>query len=305
MKHWSEICTLSLVHFMAFPELQKGEGNFLSTIHQLAQRGFYGALELGMINDASERAAVAQAVQEYGFHVGFGAQPIILGQNLNLNDLDPHLRETAVKTLGCYIDMAAELGAESFVILSGKDPGDELRQQAYQACSDAIIALGKYAEQYGMRIVLETFDREVDKKALVGPSDEAAGFADKIKQDYPRFGLLYDMGHMPLLEEQPYPALSLLHDHLAEVHLGNCVKTPGSPVFGDKHPRFGYSGGVNDTQELLIFIKALFESGYLDDNSPNGELPWLGFEVRPHQGETSQQILDNIQTTWTDAWAQL
>ena len=59
---------------MAFPELQKGEGNFLSTIHQLAQRGFYGALELGMINDGSERAAVAQAVQEYGFHVGFGAQ---------------------------------------------------------------------------------------------------------------------------------------------------------------------------------------------------------------------------------------
>ncbi len=38
------------------------------------------------------------------------------------------------------------------------------------------MELGKYARQHDMRIILETFDRSVDKMALVGPSDAAAGF---------------------------------------------------------------------------------------------------------------------------------
>jgi sugar phosphate isomerase/epimerase len=197
------------------------------------------------------------------------------------------------------------LGADRFVLLSGKDPGPALRSRAYQALERSMVELGDFARPFGIQIVLETFDSTVDKMALVGPSVEAAEFALRVRQKYPEFGLLYDMGHMPLLDETPGEALPVLRDVLAEVHLGNCVKTPGFPVSGDKHPRFGYADGVNNTPELVEFLQALFQVGYLGTTKPDQELPWVGFEIRPHGEETTGQILDNIQQTWQDAWETL
>ncbi|MCJ7694256.1 MAG: sugar phosphate isomerase/epimerase, partial [Anaerolineaceae bacterium] len=277
----------------------------VSTIHEIGQRDFFDTVELGTIENPQERKRVSQVVKDYELSVGFGAQPIILGRNLNLNAIEPGIRRFAVQTLKEFIDQASELEATSFVIMSGRDPGDSERLMAYDFLAESISELCDHAAQFSMDIVLETFDRSVDKKALVGPSDEAANLAKTLKPGYPQFGLLYDMGHMPLLDEEPFEALGLLHNYLAEVHLGNCVKTPGLPAFGDKHPRFGFEGGVNDTKELVIFLKALFVTGFLGESLSSAELPWVGFEVRPHQEETSQQILDNIQHTWTKAWEQL
>jgi sugar phosphate isomerase/epimerase len=293
------------VHFMAFPELQSGEGNFFKTIHAVGQRNFFQGLELGVIFDHIEREKVSQAISDYGFSVGFGVQPIILRNGLNLNSLRVDEREYAIEQLKPYINQAAELHVDRFVILSGQDPGDERRPEAYQVLADSIVRLGEYSKQYGIAIVLESFDRAVDKKALVGPSLEAAVLAHEIRKTYPNFGLLYDMGHMPLLDEKPYEALEVLKDYLAEVHVGNCVNDPQSPIYGDLHPCFGYAGGVNGTQELIEFIKALFKTGYLNEAPTSEELPWVGFEIRPHIGQTTEEILENIQSTWTDAWSQL
>lgn len=306
MKHWKEICTLSLVHFMAFPELQTGEGAFIQSIRRISELDFFEALEMGSINSSSLRADVRKAASDYGFKLAFGAQPIILSQGMNLNDTDHGVRLAAVQCLKIAIDQAAELGAESFVILSGKDPGEENRKMAYHHLTDSIERLADYSERQGISTVLEIFDRCVDKKVLVGPAEEAYKLADYVRMEYPEFGLLYDMGHMPLLEEMPQTALPILAPHLREVHLGNCVMNPASPIYGDKHPRFGYPGGVNGTAELVLFLRELFKIGFLDADAKGEEdLPWLGFEIRPQNGETSDQILENIKTTWQDAWSQV
>ena len=305
MNLWKEICTLSLVHFMAYPEMQSGEGDFVSTIHQVADLNFFGALEMGMINSPKERAAVLQAARERNLKLAVGAQPLILGETLNLNAADLQTRLHAINRIKQGIDQASEIGAESYVILSGKDPGDDQRQQAYEFLEESILALAEHARQYAIRIVLEVFDRAVDKKALVGPSIEAAPLARKIRLSYPEFGLLYDMGHMPLLNETPAQALALLQGLLTEVHLGNCVLIPGANAFGDKHPRFGFEGGVNNTPELVAFLEALLATGYLKQDQILKALPWVGFEIRPHGSETTALILENIMETWKNAWEQV
>lgn len=246
-----------------------------------------------------------QAAAERNLKLAFGAQPLILGQNLNLNALDQPTLWFAIDKLRAAIDQAAEMGAESFVVLSGRDPGEELRQAAYQALEESLQTLAEHSHQYSMRLVLEEFDRSVDKKALVGPSVEAAPLAKKLRLSYPEFGLLYDMGHMPLLDETPNQALTCLQGLLAEVHLGNCVLKPGAPAYGDKHPRFGFEGGVNGTPELVAFLEALFSTGYLREDAASQNLPWVGFEIRPHGSETSALILENIMETWNNAWRQL
>ncbi|HTX78465.1 MAG TPA: TIM barrel protein [Longilinea sp.] len=305
MKNWKKICTLSLVHFMAFPEMQTGEGEFVQSIQRLGKLNFFDALEMGSINGPRTRVDVVRAAHDYGFRLGFGAQPLILSQGINLNSLDAAVHNAGIDKLKAALDQAAELHAGSFVVLSGKDPGPDERAQAYEVLSDALQVLGNYAKLLGIRLVLEIFDRSVDKCSLVGPAPEARSLAEKVRRGYSEFGLLYDMGHMPLLDETPEFALPLIKDYLAEVHLGNCVKLPGASAYGDKHPRFDYPGGVNGTAELVHFLRSLFDVGYLNEDANPEELPWVGFEVRPQAGETVKLILENIRKTWENAWQQL
>jgi sugar phosphate isomerase/epimerase len=161
-----------------------------------------------------------------------------------------------------------------------------------------------YGQQKGIALTCETFDRDVDKKALIGPSEYALTFAQAVRQDYPDFGLMYDLSHMPLLYEKPEPALTTLKDVLVHIHVGNCVLDKENPAYGDQHPRFGWPGGINDVPELTEFLRALFKIGYLSEGSE--EKPWVGFEVKPQsEDEDSKELIEKTKAVWQEAWSNL
>src|SRR5712671_1938441 len=137
-KHWDAICTLSLVHFLAFPECGGGDGPILETIARVADDDFFSAIEITRINDPAVRAQAAKLIEPTGLQVGFGAHPMILGNKLNPNSLDPAQRKHALDTLKPYFAQAAELGAKRFVMLSGPDPGDADRPAAMAALIESI-----------------------------------------------------------------------------------------------------------------------------------------------------------------------
>lgn len=155
-RHWDAYCTLSIVHFLAFPERQGGDGPVLETVARIADDSFFSAIEISRMND------------------------------------------------------------------------ETIRKQAAQ-----------------------------------------------------------------LIEQSP----------MVHAHVGNCVKVPGRPSYGDLHPCFGFPGGENDVPQLVEFLRALFKVGYLRANPP--ARPWIGFEVRPQAGEASSAILANIKRTWREAWARV
>jgi len=301
-KHWDHYCALSLVHFLAFPEFGSGEGPILESVARLCDDEFFSVLELSWIKDPAKRTAVAQLIAQSHMQVGFGAQPIILGGKLNLNSLDRAERDVAISALKPNIDQAAEIGAHHFELLSGRDPGAADRSAATAAFADSLNVLCEYARQYQINIVLETFDRDVDKKALIGPAPEAAALTSNVMASSPNFGLLYDMGHMVLLDETPLPAMTLLKEHLVHIHVGNAVKVPNRPSYGDNHPRFGFPGSENDVPQLVEFLRALFAVGYLRESPVR---PWVGFEIKPQPGETSAIVLANLKRAWREAWAQV
>ncbi|GAB4521926.1 MAG: TIM barrel protein [Anaerolineae bacterium] len=300
---WDSYCTLSIVHFMAFPECMGGEGPIVETLTKLAVDDFFGAVEVGWIKDPAVRREVRSIAEQSRLQLGFGAQSALLLGKLSLNDLDPEGRQKAVDQVKACIDEAAELGCKRVAFLAGPDPGDERRDEALDLLADSVLTLCRYARERGIALTLETFDRDIEKKSLVGPSDLAAAFAQRIRAEFPDFGLLYDLSHLPLLNETPLEALSQLKDFLVHIHVGNCVKVPGQPAYGDQHPRFGYPNGENDVPELVAFLRALLEIGYLRPGAE--ERPWVGFEVKPQAGESSELILANTKRAWRQAWAQL
>ena len=301
-EHWNAFCDLSLVHFLAFPECGGGDGPILESVTRVAEDDFFGVLEISRINDSAIRRQARDVIEQTHMQVAFGAQPIILGGKLNLNSLEGAERAKAVQTLMSYVEQAAEIGARRFVLLSGADPGPEKRAAATQALSGSISELCSHARQFQISLALETFDRAVDKKALIGPAGEAAALAAEVKRDFPDFGLVYDQAHMTLLEETPLAGLTAVKEHLVHAHVGNAVKRPGQPSYGDLHPRFGFPGGEHDVPELAEYLRALFEIGYLCADPHIGHRPWVGFEIKPQPGETSEAVLAGLKRAWREAW---
>jgi len=229
---------------------------------------------------------------------------MLLSRKLSLNDLDADGRTAAIERINEGIDQAAEMGCARLAVLAGPDPGDADRPQALDLLVDSIGQLCKHGADQGVGITLETFDRAIDKKSLIGPSDYAAMFAARVRENHPDFGLLYDLSHMPLLDENAAQALGTLKDYLVHMHVGNAVCVEGCDAYGDQHPRFGYPGSANDVPELTEFLTTLFAIGYIEEGAP-GPKPWVGIEVKPWGEETSELVLAQTKRVWRKAWAHL
>jgi sugar phosphate isomerase/epimerase len=121
-----------------------------------------------------------------------------------------------------------------------------------------------------------------------------------MKKDFPDFGIMVDLSHLPIQDESPRKSLGTLKKmHIAHIHIGNAVKQQGHSLYGDLHPRFGTPGGENDVPQLVEFLKALFEIEYLG----KGKRPIVAFEVKPYGEETSGVVIANAKRTLVDAWA--
>jgi sugar phosphate isomerase/epimerase len=301
---WEPLVDLSIVHFMIFPDTMGGSGPVVETVSRIVNDDFFSMIELTHINDPQVRRQVADVIETSHARVAFGAQPIILSQKLDLNSLDEARRREAIKALLPFIDEAKQIGANRFTVLSGPDPGQEKREEARKLLVDSLIQLCSYGRENDVSVTLETFDRTIEKKSLIGPSPEALPVSKAVKGEFSDFGLMYDMGHAPLLDENPADALRMLKDHLVHVHIGNCVKTPGHPAYGDKHPRFGLKGGENDIAQLVEFLRALSDIGYIP-STPQEVSPIIGFELKPVAGETSEAVIANGKRSWRKAWSLL
>lgn len=291
---------MGLVHFMAFPALGGGQGPWEETVRAIALDPFFTALEITHIADEAERARVRDMLKLANLAVGFGAHPAILGGKLDLNSLDESARAAALARLKELLDEAIFMGAESFVVLSGKDPGDQKRPAAVEALVSSLAELCAYsAQRGGPKVVAEVFDRAVDKCCLLGPADLAAEVARRVNAAHPNFGLLVDLSHIPLLNESPEQALVPVKQWLAGAHLGNAVLGQACAGHGDNHPIFGSPGSVNGLAEMKAFLRALIDIGFLVPE----RRPLVSFEIKPLQGQDPLVVIANAKRMMNLAWA--
>jgi len=293
---------IGIIHFMLWPEVMSGGGPVVETVERLAADTDFDAVEVTRIADDETRSRVRQILETARVTVAFGAQPILLGRKLNLNALDAAGRACAIDAIKEAIDQAYALGAVGCAVLSGPDPGLADRQQAADFLVDSLKWLCDYAAEKGdMPIVLETFDRApFGKNCLIGPSTEAAEVARRVRHDFPSFGLMIDLSHLPLLGETPREAVGAVREYLVHAHMGNCVmRDADHEAYGDNHPRFGVPGGENDVPELAAYLRELLSVGFLD----KGRRPILSFEVKPLRGESVEALIAGSKRALAEAWA--
>ncbi len=291
---------VGIIHFMAYPTTIKGEGPIVETITKIAEDDYFNAIEITWIKDPEVRAQAKEVLIASGMAVGYGAQPAVLVTPLNPNSLDEDERKKAVEVLKGQVDEAHFMGAGRMAFLSGKHPGAEQYEAAVDALVKSTRELCEYAAAKDMGITLEAFDTEIDKKALMGSSEAAAAFATAV--DRGNFGIMPDLSHLPLLGETPEQCAAAVKDCVVHLHVGNCaMRDENHPAYGDAHPRFGIEGGENDVDELAAYLKAFMDIGFL-----NGEhRPFMSFEVKPLEGESSEVVIANAKRVLNQAWAMI
>ena len=293
---------VGLVHFMAYPTTIKGEGPILETIKKVALDDYFTAIEITTIKDNAERQKVKQMLETSHMSYTYGAQPRLLTTGLNINDLNEEGRQRALANLKEGIDEAYEIGASAFAFLSGKYE-EATKEESYQALIKSTREICTYVKGKGnMRVSLEVFDFDVDKKSLIGPASLALRYAKEIREEHEHFGLMVDLSHIPLIHETIEESLLPVKDYIIHAHIGNCVvKSADMPGYGDVHPRFGFPGGENDVEQVVDYLRVLLQIGFLNDKKP----PIVSFEIKPFGDEDPDVVIANAKRTLNEAWARV
>lgn len=290
----SNYMKVGLVHFMAFPSTIKGEGPVEETIKKVALDDYFQVIEITTVKDPAVRERVKKILESSHLTVTYGAQPRLLTNGLNINDLREEERQKALNNLKEGIDEAYELGCKGFAFLSGKYE-ESTKEESYQALVSSTNEICAYVKSKGnMRVAMEVFDYDVDKKSLIGPAPLAARFAAEVRAKHPHFGLMVDLSHIPLLHETNEESILPVKEFITHAHIGNCVmKDSSMNAYGDVHPRFGFPNGENDVDEVVAFLRVLLQIGYLNEKDP----PILSFEVKPFGDEDPELVIANAKRT--------
>ncbi len=298
----SNYMKVGLVHFMAFPSTIKGEGPVEETIKKVALDDYFQVIEITTVKDPEVRKRVKSILESSHLTVTYGAQPRLLTNGLNINDLREEERQKALNNLKEGIDEAYELGCKGFAFLSGKYE-ESSKEESYQALVRSTNEICAYVKSKGsMRVTMEVFDYDVDKKSLIGPAPLAARFAAEVRAKHPHFGLMVDLSHIPLLHETNEESILPVKEFITHAHIGNCVmRDPSMNAYGDVHPRFGFPNGENDVDEVVAFLRVLIQIGYLNEKDP----PILSFEVKPFGDEDPELVIANAKRTLNLAWAKV
>ena len=235
--------------------------------------------------------------------VGYAGQSALLVQQLNLNSLDEEARGRAVAQVKSSIDEAAELGSERVAFLTGRDPGDADRPAALDALHKSTRELCGYGQERGIALTCEVFDRDIDKKCLIGPSEYAAAYAREVRRDYPDFGLMYDLSHQPLLFEQSADGADRAEGLPGAHPRGQRGRDARRARLRRPAPALRLARRRQRRARADRVPGGLFAIGYLKEGAAR---PWVGFEVKPQgAGETSELIIAGTKRVWQDAWSRV
>lgn len=270
----------------------------IQSVRDIAMDDFFDAIEIHHFTDDATRDMAKKILAQSHMKVCYGAQPTLLGGNLNPNDLDEDGREKAEAALIAAVDEAQYMGAKGIAFLSGKWDAAH-KDQAFSQLVKTTVNVCQYAAQKDMMVNLEVFDYNMDKAALMGPAPYAAKFAAEVRCHCNNFGLLVDLSHFPTTYETSRFVIQTLRPYITHFHIGNAVVKPGCDAYGDKHPRFGYPNSANDVQQLTEFFRVLKEEGFFREEDPFV----LSFEVSPWGDEDEDLVMANCKRVINRAWA--
>ena len=310
MNGWSHLMDFGIVHPLIYPECRGGEGPILETLPTIVNDADFGAIEIAPIKDPQVRQQAKALLAQSQLQVVYLPILPVLLEKLEPGSADAGRRQAALTRLKALIEEAIDFGCVMAMVQGPLDPGSAQRAATTDRLVLDLQELCDYAAAQSRNRLLfltfENFDRDIEKKRLIGPTAEAVQMARAINR--PNFGLTVDLSHLPLLNETSAHALQTAAPYLIHAHIGNCViDHRDTPLYGDFHPRFGHPLGRNDLPQVVDYLRQLDAVQYWNRARERlGATPILSMELRTIPGEENPEaILANGKRTFMRAWAEV
>jgi sugar phosphate isomerase/epimerase len=275
---------------MAFPDMEKGDDEYLNAIKIIGEDPFFDGIEIPRPPDRIWDK-IEDVLEDQDKVAILGAQTEVIRHGLNPSALEEEERKKAVEGLGNIIEDAGAHGVWLIALCSGPDPGANKRKEATGKLIESLNELCQKAEDCGANLLLETFDRTMDKKLLIGPMDEAIKVISEVRKEHDDLGLMWDLGHGPLLNEKP-DVLRKTGELIEHIHIG-CAKKADNGGLLDHHPGFYSKNSVNTEEDVADLLEELDEIDYFG---------FVGFEVKPQEFQTSKEVISTAKSVLVEAF---
>ena len=295
-----EYAKLGFSHFMLYPTCAVGEQVLSETLVPFLQRQDFEAVDYYLPYDQAARDLLIPPLRACSMHKSYAVLGLMLDK-FSLGSLADNEQAIARMLLADQIEVAAASGAASFAFASGLDVAQPDRPAARAKFAELCVWLCRQLKQHGMIALLEPFDRDVDRKYLLGPTRECVELIESLAPEVDNLKIQLDMAHVALMGESFDKSIRAAADpgYLAHVHLGNCVKGDrADPLFGDRHPPIGYPGGEIDVPELVTILHCLLDVGHLSRQHRGV----LVIETQPAPGMTVEQTIEHQTALLDSAW---
>jgi sugar phosphate isomerase/epimerase len=275
---------------MAFPNMAESDDKYLNAVKIIGEDPFFDGIELPKPSDWLWDK-IEDVLEDQDKVAILGAQTEVMKRGLNTSALEEEEREKAVDGLGKIIEDAGAHGFWLIAICSGPDPGANKRKEATSKLITSLNDLCQKAEDCGVNLLLETFDRTMDKKLLLGPMDEAIKAVSEVRKEHDNLGLMWDLSHGPLLGEKPN-VLRKTGELLEHIHVGCAKKTEDGGML-DHHPGFYSKNSINTEEDVADLLEELENIGYFG---------FVGFEVKPQEFQTSKEVISTAKSVLVEAF---
>ena len=161
---------------------------------------------------------------------------------------DPEVCAKGIEIIRTSLQLAAALGAKTFLVVPGTVTADYSYDEAYDDCVDVFTDLGAYAEDAGVYIGLEY----VWNKFLLSPL-EFAGIIDEINKEYVQ--AYFDVGNV-IPNGFPEQWIRILGDRIKAVHFKDFRESIGTGTFD------GFVDLLEGDVPWAAVMEALEEIGY-------------------------------------------
>ncbi|HUW20402.1 MAG TPA: TIM barrel protein [Sedimentisphaerales bacterium] len=279
------------------PESRKEQGRTLEVLEEAMELDFFEAYQTVEVPYPAERLRIARHAREKNLRMTYCLARVLNENKLDLSALDERLRKESVEKLVPHFDDAVQQGCDVVQVISGPaDAYPNQRLQQLRQFEKSWLELCEAARKYDLKVIVEPLDTQADKKKAVGSTAEAVEMARNLTDKVDNAFLCLDTSHMILNGEDVVSSVKKAMDYIDEFHICNPVLAGDSPLFGDKHIKFG-APGVLDIQAVGRLIAECRRMGFFSAS----RRPKLFLEVR-NTGESAPDLIRYCMETLLEGW---
>ncbi len=272
--------------YEVFNPYMNHENWVLKVVEDITAMNFYKGIELGILFQKDIRKAIRDIVEKNNLNLTQYATPYLKSNKLSLCELNKDRREAVIKSVIEMIDLAGETGCTNFGVVSGDDPGENLREDAKKALEEAMIRISEAGKNYGMNIILEPLDRYAYKKQLIGPMKETVEWFEALRYNAHNAYIHWDSAHEALGEIDLVESLNMARPYIAQVHLCNAILDKNHPCFGDLHMEVGEAPDFTTEGYLVPEVGSWILKTLFDFPIAEGiDHTYVSVEVKGHPGD--------------------